>query len=411
MSGVAAQRMRTMGELDLQDRTVLMRVDFNVPLADGLTGGGQVADDARIRATLPTIHSVLERSGARLVLVSHLGRPSGVPDARLAMAPVAHRLAELLDAPVRAVDGCVGPAAVAAASRIGPGEVLMLDNVRFHPGEEANDERFAAELARLGQVYINDAFGAAHRAHASTVGVPACMPPDAKGAGLLMQREVAELGRLMAAPATPFVLAVGGAKVSSKIGVLRNLLERLDAILIGGGMAYTFLAAQRVAVGASLMEADAVQTARELLDAAAARGVPVLLPIDHLAAEPPIHAPEAAEGAVPIATREIPDGLAGVDIGPRTARIFRDRIEGAGTVLWNGPMGVTEIDRFRSGTLAVARAVVDSAAHTVVGGGDSVAALQALGIIDGIDHISTGGGASLELLEGRTLPGVAALHG
>jgi phosphoglycerate kinase len=395
--------MRTVGELELRGRTVLMRVDFNVPLA-----AGRVADDARIRATLPTIRAVLEHRGARLVLMSHLGRPAGARQAELRMRPMAQRLGEMLPATVHEVDDCVGRRVEQAVARLGPGEVLMLENVRFHPGEEANDHRFAARLAKLAQVYVNDAFGAAHRAHASTVGVPDCLPTHAKGAGLLMQREMEELGSLLTSPATPFVLAVGGAKVSSKIGVLQNLLERVDIILIGGGMAYTFLAAQGVAVGASLMEERAVRTAGELLEAAAARRVPVLLPIDHIAAAPPI---DTAGDAVSVAVREIPEGLAGVDIGPRTARAFRDRIASAGTVLWNGPMGVAEIDRFRRGTLAVAQAVVDSPAHTVVGGGDSVAALQALGIDAGIDHVSTGGGASLELLEGRTLPGVAALGG
>ena len=406
MSDAAARRMRTVGELELRERTVLMRVDFNVPLA-----AGRVADDARIRATLPTIRAVLEQRGSRLVLMSHLGRPAGARQAGLRMGRVAQRLGEMLPATVHEVDDCVGSRVEQAVARLGPGEVLMLENVRFHPGEEANDHRFAARLAKLAQVYVNDAFGAAHRAHASTVGVPDCLPTHAKGAGLLMQREMEELGSLLTSPATPFVLAVGGAKVSSKIGVLQNLLERVDTILIGGGMAYTFLAAQGVAVGASLMEERAVRIARELLDAAAARRVPVLLPTDHIAAAPPIDTACAAGDAVSVAEREIPEGLAGVDIGPRTARAFQDRIASAGTVLWNGPMGVAEIDRFRRGTLAVAQAVVDSPAHTVVGGGDSVAALHALGMTAGIDHISTGGGASLELLEGRTLPGVAALCG
>ncbi len=411
MSG-GAPRLRTLAELDLRGRTVLMRVDFNVPLA-----GGQVADDARIRATLPTIRAVLGRPGARLVLMSHLGRPAGAPEAGLRMGVVAQRLAAVFGAPVRTAGECVGPAAEAAAAQLSAGQVLMLENLRFHPGEQANDPRFAARLAKLGQVYVNDAFGAAHRAHASTVGVPALLPARATAAGLLLQREVEELGGLLARPAAPFVLVVGGAKVSSKIGVLRNLLERVDAILIGGGMAYPFLAAQGAAVGASLMDGDAAATAAKLLTAAAARRLPVLLPADHLAAVPPVDAAAAARGAVAVAGRDVPDGLAGVDIGPRTARAFGERIASAGTVLWNGPMGVTEVERFRGGTQAVAQAVAGSAAHTVVGGGDSVAALQALGMAGagagagGIDHVSTGGGASLELLEGRTLPGVAALSG
>lgn len=400
-----APRFGTVRELDLQDRTVLIRVDFNVPIADG-----EIVDDARIRATLPTIDAVLKQRGTRLVLFSHLGRPSGAPDKTLSMAPIARRLAELVKARVMTVDDCIGPKVIAAAAQLGPGEILMLENVRFHPGEEANDERFAAELAELGDVYLNDAFGAAHRAHASTVGVPARLPPEAKGAGLLMERELAELGSLLLAPATPFVLAVGGAKVSSKIGVLKHLLHRVDAILIGGGMAYTFLTAQGVSVGASFVEQDAVKGARELLDMASARGIPVLLPTDHVATGSQIGADSDRKDIVLITTREIPEGLIGADIGPRTVRSFRDRIERAGTVFWNGPMGVAEIKAFQRGTLEVAQSVVRSNAHSVVGGGDSLAALATLDVTLGIDHISTGGGASLELLEGRVLPGVEALY-
>ena len=402
-----ASRMLGLDDLDLRQRTVLMRVDFNVPLA-----GGRVADDARIRATLPTIRAVLDQHGSRLVLLSHLGRPAGSRQERLRMAPVAQRLGELLTVPVQAADDCVGKGVERAAARLRAGELMMLENVRFHPGEEANDDGFATRLARLGEVYVNDAFGAAHRAHASTVGVPDLMPADAKGAGLLMQREVEELSSLLTYPATPFVLAVGrrqgvlqGRRPAQSPGAGRRHPDRRRHGLYvprrsGRGR-------RRVAHGAGCGRHRPRDPRRRFV----AGAWPVLLPADHVAAAPPIDAGAAARDAVPVATRDIPDGLAGVDIGPRTAHAFRDRIATAGTVLWNGPMGVTEIDRFRRGTLAVAQAVVDSPAHTVVGGGDSVAALQALGIDAGIDHVSTGGGASLELLEGRILPGVAALHG
>ena len=383
-----------------------MRVDFNVPLVRG-----RISDDARIRETLPTIQAVRNQRGSRLVLMSHLGRPGGVPNKSLIMAPIAQRLEELLRVQVHIANDCVGASVEEKAEKLVPGEVLMLENVRFHQGEETNNERFASQLAKLGQVYVNDAFGTAHRAHASTVGVPSCLPPDAMAAGLLMQRELKELNSLLHSPVAPFVLVIGGSKVSSKIRVLRNLLDRVDSILIGGGMAYTFLAAQGVSIGTSFVEEDLIHEAANLLDTAAARRIPVILPTDHVAVTTPIEEVSIAGDVVAIADRDIPLGLTGVDIGPRTSHVFRERISSAGTVFWNGPMGIAEIKRFQRGTLTVAGAVVESSAYAVVGGGDSVAALKDLGIVRGVDHVSTGGGASLELLEGRVLPGVEVLVG
>ena len=391
--------IRSMGALDLAGRRVLTRVDFNVPLA-----GGAVADDTRIRAALPTIRAILAAPDASVVLMSHLGRPKGVRRPELGLAPVAARLAALLQRPVQMAPDCVGPEVERRAASLAPGAVLLLENLRFHAAEEAGEEAFARQLAALGDAYVNDAFGAAHRAHASTAAVARYLP---SGAGLLMEREVAALGNLLAAPRRPFVAIVGGAKVSSKVAVLKNLLPKVDTLLIGGGMAYTFLQARGVAVGNSLVEPDLVATAGDLMRRAAKSEVALLLPCDHVAAG--AVSATAAHSVTP--GDDIPGSAIGVDIGPRTRKEFASRIAAARTVMWNGPMGVFEVAPFAAGTHAVARAVAECAGTTVVGGGDSVAAINAAGIADRVTHVSTGGGASLELLEGRVLPGVAALQG
>lgn len=390
--------IRSMRALDLAGRRVLTRVDFNVPLA-----GGEVADDTRIRAALPTIRAILDAPGARVVLMSHLGRPKGVRRPELGLAPVAARLAALLERPVQMAPDCVGPEVERRAASLAPGAVVLLENLRFHAAEEAGEEAFARQLAALGDAYVNDAFGAAHRAHASTAAVARYLP---SGAGLLMEREVAALGSLLAAPRRPFVAIVGGAKVSSKVAVLDNLLAKVDTLLIGGAMAYTFLAAGATAVGNSLVEQELVATAAALMKRAGALGVRLLLPSDHVTAA--AVADDAERGETDGA--DIPAGAIGVDIGPRTVAAFRAAIAQAGTVMWNGPMGVFEVAPFAAGTFAVAEAVAACAGTTVVGGGDSVAAINAAGVADRISHVSTGGGASLELLEGRELPGVAALR-
>ena len=387
-----------MEALDLAGRRVLIRVDFNVPLA-----GGEVADDTRIRAALPTIAAVLGQPGASVVLMSHLGRPKGVRRPELSLAPVAVRLAALLKRPVRMAPDCIGPEVARRAAALPAGGVLLLENLRFHAAEEAGDAAFARQLAALGDAYVNDAFGAAHRAHASTATVAGCLPA---AAGLLMEREVAALGDLLAAPRRPFVAIVGGAKVSSKVAVLEHLLAKVDTLLIGGAMAYTFLAARGVAVGNSLVERELTGTARTLLGRAGELGVRLLLPCDHVTAA--ALAEDAARAVT--AGADIPAGVIGVDIGPRTVAAFGAAIADAGSVMWNGPMGVFEVAPFAAGTFAVAEAVAACAGTTVVGGGDSVAAINAAGVAGRIAHVSTGGGASLELLEGRELPGVAALR-
>ncbi len=378
-------------------RRVFVRVDLNVPL----TPAGGVADDARIRASLPTIQH-LQKRGARIVLGSHLGRPKGV-DPKLSMEPVGARLAELLAADVRLADEVVGDGARKVVHDLRDGEIALLENLRFHPGEEANDEQLSRQLASLCDTYVNDAFGTAHRAHASTAGMVRFVAE--KAAGLLMMKELDFLGRLLGAVERPFLAIVGGAKVSDKIAVLENLLGRVDAFVIGGAMANTFWKARGGTLGRSRVEDDKLAVARTFLRKAEERNVEVLLPEDAIAA-PGIDA--AGGEAVPAGA--VPDGLMALDIGPKARAGFAARIERARTIFWNGPMGVFERPGFAAGTVAVAQAVAGNRGLTVVGGGDSVAAIEQAGVADRISHISTGGGASLELLEGRTLPGVAALE-
>ncbi|MDX6375846.1 MAG: phosphoglycerate kinase [Gaiellaceae bacterium] len=392
-----ARRARIDDLGDLRGKRVLVRVDFNVPVDHGVVG-----DDTRIRAALETIDDLRGRR-ARVILCSHLGRPKGRVVAEFSLRPVAVRLAELLGTPVAFATDCVGPVAEEAVSTLGEGDVLLLENVRFHPGEEANDPEFARALAALADAYVNDAFGAAHRAHASTEGVAHLLPA---AAGHLLEREVTTLSALLESPERPFVAVVGGAKVTDKIGVIERLCEVADEILIGGAMAYTFVLAGGGAVGDSLVEDDAGQeTARRAQAHAEERGCTLRLPEDSVVAD--AFSADANTQVVP--SDQIPDRWMGLDIGPAAAALYAERVRGASTVLWNGPMGVFELEPFAAGTKAVAEAVADCAGTTVVGGGDSVAAITQLGLADRVTHVSTGGGASLELLEGRVLPGVAAI--
>jgi phosphoglycerate kinase len=391
--------IKTINELDIAGRRVFIRVDFNVPF----NASGAVADDTRIRESLPTIKLAIER-GARVVLASHLGRPKGKPDKKYSMEPVAARLAELLDADVALTDEPVGDGARKVINDLHGGAVALLENLRFSPGEETNDDGFARALASYTDVYVNDAFGTAHRAHASTVGITKFVAD--KGIGLLMEREVKFLGRLLGEVERPFVAIIGGAKVSDKIGVLENLLIRIDQLLIGGAMANTFLKAKGGKMGRSLVEDDKLALARAFLRKAEEANVDVLLPRDVVAA-----AGTKSESGRVLQAMAVAEDLAALDIGPETARGFADAIARAKTILWNGPMGVFESEPFAAGTMAVAEAVASArGALSVVGGGDSVAAVHKSGVADKITHISTGGGASLEFLEGKKLPGLAALE-
>ena len=381
-------------DLELEGRRVLMRVDFNVPLVDGA-----IRDDTRIRAAVPTIRAILERGG-KPILMSHLGRPQGQVVDAMRLTPVAVRLGELLGVPVRKLDESVGAAVEAAVAEMEAGSVVLLENVRFHPGETKGDPELAAAFARLGDVFVNDAFGTSHRDHASVCGVARILPA---AAGLLLEREIEAFGRVLHEPERPLVAILGGAKVSDKLPVIANLIERVDRILIGGGMAYSFLAARGQAVGDSLVQTDQLDSVRANLALAEERGCAIGLPTDHVVAA------AFAEDSPPSIVAEIPDGTMGLDIGPDTIAAYVGAIAEAKTVVWNGPMGVFEWEAFRAGTAAVAEAVASASGYTVVGGGDSVAAVQQFGVAERIDHISTGGGASLELLEGRVLPGFEAL--
>jgi phosphoglycerate kinase len=385
-------------DLDPKSKLVFMRVDFNVPLNDA----GEITDDTRIQASLPTIKYILERGG-RLILASHLGRPKGKVNPKMSLKPAAVRLAKLLGKPVAFAADCIGPEAQAAAQALKDGELLLLENLRFHPEEEKNVPEFAQKLAALAEVYVDDAFGSAHRAHASTEGITHYLSPCA--AGLLMEKELEYLGKAVENPARPYVAIVGGAKVSDKIELLQNFLKIADTVLVGGAMAYTFLKAQGVETGKSKTEDDKLDLAKALLADAASRGKKFLLPKDHIVADK-FDASATAETA---ATRAIPADRIGLDIGPATRAEYAAEIAKAKTIVWNGPMGVFEMPQFAEGTLAIAKVVAASSAVSIVGGGDSVAAVKKMGVADKISHISTGGGASLEFLSGLTLPGVAAL--
>lgn len=390
--------LNTIRDADLTGKRVLIRVDFNVPLKEGV-----VKDDTRIRAALPTIEYILSQKGASLVVMSHFGRPKGKKNPEFSMAPIGKRFAELLGKPVKVAPDVIGPEVEKEVKALKAGEVLLLENVRFYPDEEANNPDYAKALASYGDVYVNDAFGTAHRAHASTEGVAHFLPSYA---GFLIEKEVKFMAPLLENPAHPFVSIIGGAKVSSKIGVLQSLLRTCDTMVIGGGMAYTFLTVQGHKVGKSLVEADYLDTARDFLKAAAEKKVNVILPVDHIAAE------AFDENAAPVAVDgiDIPDNLMGMDVGPKTIALIKDAISKAQSVVWNGPLGVFEFDSFAKGTLDIAKAVADCKGTTVVGGGDSVAAVNKFGLADKLSHVSTGGGASLEFLQGLPLPGIVALQ-
>ena len=390
---------RTIRDLTLTDRRVFVRVDFNVPLKNGVIG-----DDTRIRASIPTIQYALEAGAAAVVLASHLGRPKGKPNPEMSLRPIASRLSELISRPVTFAGDCVGPAAELAVRNAEKGAVVLLENLRFHAEEEQNDPTFATGLAALADVYVNDAFGAAHRAHASVDALVRLMPEA--GAGLLMEKELRYLGDALSDPARPFVAVLGGAKVSDKIEVIENLIARVDRLLIGGAMAYTFFKASDFPVGTSLVEDDKLDSARDIMARAKERSLELLLPTDHIVAaqlDAGVSTETMAVDDPAIGTRK------GLDIGPATVSAYSRALTDAKTVVWNGPMGVFEIDAFAQGTIGVARAVAAVNGTTIVGGGDSIAAIAKAGVADRITHISTGGGASLEFLGGRVLPGVAAL--
>ncbi|MGE5577857.1 MAG: phosphoglycerate kinase [Syntrophothermus sp.] len=388
----------TLKDLDLKGKRVFIRVDFNVPVDEQ----NRITDDTRIRAALPTIRHVMEQGG-KAILASHFGRPKGKPEDAFRLDHVARRLGELLGKKVAKVNDCIGDEPKSAIARMAPGDVILLENVRFHAGEEKNDPEFARALAELADVYINDAFGAAHRAHASTAGIARYLPA---AAGFLMQKEIETMGKALQNPERPFVAVLGGKKVADKIGVIENLLGKVNVLIIGGAMAYTFLKARGYEIGNSILDEENVDFARRMIDEAPKKGVKLLLPIDVVVAD---EFKEDARQQI-VAVDKIPAGWQGMDIGPKTWEAFADEIRRARTVVWNGPMGVFEMPPFAVGTKAVAEAMAECQGTTIIGGGDSAAAVELLGYADKMTHISTGGGASLEFLEGKELPGVAALN-
>ncbi|MEA5050882.1 MAG: phosphoglycerate kinase [Oscillospiraceae bacterium] len=391
-----ALNKKTVEDLDVKGKRVLVRCDFNVPMKEGV-----IKDDKRIRESMKTIRYLVDH-GARVILCSHLGRPKGEFNVEFSLAPIATRISELLGKPVVMASDVIGEDAKKKAAALKDGDVMLLENVRFHKEEEANDPAFAKALASLAELYVNDAFGTSHRAHASTEGVAHYLP---SACGYLIQKEIEVMGKALNDPKRPFVAILGGAKVSDKIGVINNLIEKCDTLIIGGGMAYTFIKANGYDVGTSLLEADKVDLAKEMMKKAEQRGVKFLIPVDNVVGDKF----DAACNAQVVDSTKIPEGWMGLDIGPKTRELFANAIKGAGTVVWNGPMGVFEMDRFAEGTKAVAKAVAESGAISIIGGGDSAAAVEKLGYADKMTHISTGGGASLEFLEGLELPGIAAI--
>ena len=389
---------QTIDEVDLRGKRVIIRADFNVPLDDAL----QITNDTRIRSTLPTINRAIDE-GAKVILCSHLGRPNGRPDPRYSLAPVAKRLQRLLGKEVVFALDCIGPAVEALVEKMKPGDVLLLENLRFHPGDEENDEGFSRGLASLADVYINDAFGAAHRAHASIVGLTKFIKVAA--AGFLLKKEIEYLQGAVADPVRPFVAILGGAKVSGKIEVIENLGKRVDKVIIGGGMAFTFIKAMGMGIGNSLVEDDMLDLAKGIQDHAMSRGVKFYLPVDCVVA----HTTQRGAETKIVPVQEIPDGWYGMDIGPASVKLFSEAVENAKTILWNGPMGVFEIDAYSRGTFAMAHAISNAYALTIVGGGDTAVAVHRAGESESMSFISTGGGAALELLEGKQLPGLMSL--
>ncbi|MBQ4185119.1 MAG: phosphoglycerate kinase, partial [Clostridiales bacterium] len=396
---MAMVQKKNVEDLNVSGKRVIVRVDFNVPL-DKKTG--EITDDKRIKGALPTIKYLVD-NGAKVILVSHLGRPKNGPEPAFSMKPAADRLAELIGKPVTLAADVIGEDAKAKAAALKDGEILMLENVRFHKEETKNDPKFAAELASMADLYVNDAFGTAHRAHASTAGLANFLP---SASGYLIEKEIKFIGGALANPERPFVAILGGSKVSDKIGVIENLIDKADTIIIGGGMAYTFAAAQGGSIGTSLCEPDKFDLAKELIAKAEAKGVKLLTPVDTVAAD----AFDANANSQVVDTMAIPDGWMGLDIGPKTIEMFSAEIKAAKTVIWNGPAGVFEFEKFAVGTKALAQAIAESSAISIIGGGDSAAAVEKLGYADKVTHISTGGGASLEFIEGKVLPGIDCLQ-